>query len=58
MSFPVAVLVSGEGSNLQAILDQLHGRGEVEVVGVASNKATARGLQLFATRPATGHRGH
>ena len=44
MSFPVAVLVSGEGSNLQAILDQLHGRGEVEVVGVASNKPAARGL--------------
>jgi phosphoribosylglycinamide formyltransferase 1 len=45
VSFPVAVLVSGEGSNLQAILDQLHGRGEVEVVGVASNKPAARGLE-------------
>ena len=45
MSFPVAVLVSGEGSNLQAILDQLHGRGEVEVVAVASNKPQARGLE-------------
>jgi phosphoribosylglycinamide formyltransferase 1 len=45
MSFPVAVLVSGEGSNLQAILDKLHGRGEVEVVGVASNKPGARGLE-------------
>jgi phosphoribosylglycinamide formyltransferase 1 len=45
VSFPVTVLVSGEGSNLQAILDQLHGRGEVEVVGVASNKAGARGLE-------------
>ena len=45
MSFPVAVLVSGEGSNLQAILDQLHGRGEVEVVGVATNKPAARGLE-------------
>ena len=44
MSFPVVVLVSGEGSNLQAILDRLHGRGEVEVVGVASNRAGARGL--------------
>ena len=41
----MAVLVSGEGSNLQAILDQLHGRGEVEVVGVASNKPGARGLE-------------
>ena len=45
MSFPVAVLVSGDGSNLQAILDQLHRRGEVEVVGVASNKPDARGLE-------------
>jgi phosphoribosylglycinamide formyltransferase-1 len=45
MSFPVAVLVSGEGSNLQAILDKLHGRGDVEVVGVASNKPGARGLE-------------
>jgi phosphoribosylglycinamide formyltransferase-1 len=44
MSFPVAVLVSGEGSNLQAILDKLHGRGEVDVVGVATNKPGARGL--------------
>jgi phosphoribosylglycinamide formyltransferase-1 len=45
MSFPVAVLVSGEGSNLQAILDELHGRGQVEVVAVASNKPAARGLE-------------
>ena len=45
MSFPVAVLVSGDGSNLQAILDKLHGRGQVEVVGVASNKPGARGLE-------------
>jgi len=45
MSFPVAVLVSGEGSNLQAILDRLHGRGEVDVVAVASNKPGARGLE-------------
>lgn len=45
MTLPVAVLVSGEGSNLQAILDQLHGRGEVEVVAVASNRAAARGLE-------------
>jgi len=45
VSFRVAVLVSGEGSNLQAILDQLHGRGEVEVVGVASNKPQAHGLE-------------
>jgi phosphoribosylglycinamide formyltransferase-1 len=41
----VAVLVSGEGSNLQAILDHAHGRDGVEVVGVASNKQAARGLE-------------
>ena len=45
MSFRVAVLVSGEGSNLQAILDRVHGRDGVEVVAVASNKPEARGLE-------------
>lgn len=44
MSFPVAVLVSGEGTNLQAILDSVHGR-EAEVVGVAASRAGARGLE-------------
>lgn len=44
MSFPVVVLVSGEGSNLQALIDTLHG-GEVEIVGVGSNRAGARGLE-------------
>ncbi|MDQ3102746.1 MAG: phosphoribosylglycinamide formyltransferase [Actinomycetota bacterium] len=37
----VAVLASGNGTNLQAILDSLHGRGLVEVVGVASDKPGA-----------------
>jgi phosphoribosylglycinamide formyltransferase-1 len=45
VSLRVAVLVSGEGSNLQAILDQVHGREGVEVVGVGSNRAGARGLE-------------
>ena len=45
MSLRVAVLVSGEGSNLQAILDDVHGREGVEVVGVASNRPEARGLE-------------
>ena len=45
MSLRVAVLVSGEGSNLQAILDRVHGRGGVEVVAVGSNRAAARGLE-------------
>ena len=43
--FRVAVLVSGEGTNLQAILDQLHGREGIEVVGVASSREGARGLE-------------
>jgi phosphoribosylglycinamide formyltransferase-1 len=38
----VAVLASGNGTNLQAILDTVHGRGAAEVVGVASDKRGAR----------------
>ncbi|HET8673261.1 MAG TPA: phosphoribosylglycinamide formyltransferase [Thermoleophilaceae bacterium] len=45
MSYRVAVLVSGEGSNLQAILDKVHGREGIEVVCVGSNRADARGLE-------------
>jgi phosphoribosylglycinamide formyltransferase-1 len=45
VSFRVGVLLSGEGSNLQAIVDQVHGRGGIEVVGVGSNRAEARGLE-------------
>jgi phosphoribosylglycinamide formyltransferase-1 len=45
VSFRVAVLVSGDGSNLQAILDKIHGREGIEVVGVGSNRAGARGLE-------------
>ena len=45
MSFKVAVLVSGEGSNLQAILDKVHGREGIEVVAVGSNRPDARGLE-------------
>jgi phosphoribosylglycinamide formyltransferase-1 len=44
VSFPIVVLVSGEGSNLQALIDSLHGR-DVEIVGVGSNKPDARGLE-------------
>jgi phosphoribosylglycinamide formyltransferase-1 len=40
----VGVLVSGEGSNLQALLDSLHGR-EIEVVAVASDQPSARALE-------------
>ncbi len=45
MTFRVAVLVSGEGSNLQALLDSVHGRDGIEIVGVASSRADARGLE-------------
>ena len=48
MSLRVGVLVSGEGSNLQAILDNAHRREGVEVVAVASNRAEARGLERAA----------
>lgn len=45
MSFPIAVLISGEGSNLQALLDTVHGRDGIEIVAVASSRAEARGLE-------------
>ncbi len=45
MSFRLAVLVSGEGTNLQAVLDSLHGRGGIEVAAVASNRPDARALE-------------
>ncbi len=40
---PIAVLVSGAGTNLQALLDSVHGN-EAEVVAVASNAAEAPAL--------------
>jgi phosphoribosylglycinamide formyltransferase-1 len=43
--FPIAVLVSGSGTNLQAILDRVHGREGIEVVAVASSKPAARALE-------------
>jgi phosphoribosylglycinamide formyltransferase 1 len=43
--FRIAVLVSGAGTNLQAILDRLHGRDRVEVACVASNKTEAGALE-------------
>ena len=45
-SFRVAVLISGTGTNLQALLDQLHSPGgPIEIVGVASSRPGAQGLQ-------------
>jgi phosphoribosylglycinamide formyltransferase 1 len=43
--FRIAVLASGGGTNLQAILDQLHGGGEIDVVGVGSDKPDAGALE-------------
>ena len=44
MGVPIAVLISGTGTNLQAILDQVHGREGIEVDVVVSNRADAGGL--------------
>lgn len=44
-SFRLVVLASGSGTNLQAILDKLHGREGIEVVGVGSDKPAAGALE-------------
>ena len=49
-TFRIAVLASGTGTNLQAILDGLHGRDGIEVVCVASNKPGARALERARER--------
>jgi phosphoribosylglycinamide formyltransferase 1 len=38
------VLISGEGTNLQALLDTVHGRDGIEIVAVAASREDARGL--------------
>jgi len=43
--FRIVVLASGSGTNLQAILDTLHGREGIEVAGVGSDKPDARALE-------------
>jgi phosphoribosylglycinamide formyltransferase 1 len=43
--FKLCVLASGGGTNLQAIIDKLHGRDGVEVAGVVSDKPDAMALQ-------------
>ena len=47
-SFRIAVLASGTGTNLQAILDRLHRRQGLEVVAVGSDKPDARALRRAA----------
>jgi len=44
----VGVLASGAGTNLQAILDRVHGREGIEVVGVGSDKTDAQALARAA----------
>jgi phosphoribosylglycinamide formyltransferase-1 len=41
----VAVLASGTGTNLQALLDRVHGRDGIQIVAVASDKPDAPALQ-------------
>ena len=41
----VGVLASGEGTNLQALLDRLHGREGLRIAAVASDKPGARALE-------------
>ena len=48
-TFRLVVLASGSGTNLQAILDALHGREGIEVVGVGSDKPGARALERART---------
>jgi phosphoribosylglycinamide formyltransferase-1 len=46
--FNVAVLASGTGTNLQAILDSVHGREGIEVVAVGSDKPGVMALDRAA----------
>ena len=46
---PVGVLVSGTGTNLQALLDSVHGH-EAEIVAVASSRVGAPALERAAAR--------
>jgi phosphoribosylglycinamide formyltransferase-1 len=62
--FRLAVLASGAGTNLQAIIDRLGGRDGIEVVGVASDKQRAPALDRarvagipVATFPSADHAG-
>ncbi len=46
MSLPIVVLISGSGSNLQALIDQsLSGHLDITIKAVISNKADAFGLK-------------
>jgi phosphoribosylglycinamide formyltransferase-1 len=47
-SLKVAVLASGAGTNLQALLDQVHGREGTTIVAVASENPEAQALERAA----------
>ncbi|MGO9751669.1 MAG: phosphoribosylglycinamide formyltransferase [Solirubrobacteraceae bacterium] len=46
MPLRIAVLASGAGTNLQALIDRVHGRDGIEIVAVASDKPAAPALAL------------
>jgi phosphoribosylglycinamide formyltransferase-1 len=45
VSFRIAVLISGKGSNLQALIDDLED-APIEIAGVVSSRPDSRGLEL------------
>jgi phosphoribosylglycinamide formyltransferase-1 len=47
-TFHIVVLASGNGTNLAAILDRLHGQEGIEVVGVGSDRPEAGALERAA----------
>lgn len=49
-AFRVAVLVSGDGTNLQALLDTVHGRDGIEVAAVAASARGVRALERASAR--------
>lgn len=53
--YRVAVLASGNGSNLQALIDQVHGRDIASIVLVASDRAEAGALERARTHGIPAH---
>jgi phosphoribosylglycinamide formyltransferase-1 len=47
-SLRVAVLASGSGTNLQALIDQVHGREGIRIVAIASDNPEAYALERAA----------
>jgi phosphoribosylglycinamide formyltransferase 1 len=48
LSLRVGVLASGTGTNLQAIIDRVHGQGGVQLVAVGSDQPRAQALERAA----------